>query len=435
MSLTHASRPAVTELAKALGLPVALLSRDGDGWRFETDAVPVQSDRASAPHTELPAAGWSGIPLGTAAGREWLAIVPGHADAWTGRPGLDRLIDRTRRILESSPLEHQPAACANFARRLYAFTRRLTQHANAADLHAVILAAFAREVSATTGSFALFDEGQRTLTITTTRGYPLPLVEHLRIPPGEGIIGEAFLTRRAAIGTASHQARRYRYRTDSFVVVPLTLGDRAIAVSALTDRADGMAFTDDDLSRLRMLAAPAALALARVRTDDDIRELTRAATVDPVTGLFNRRHFESSLHAEISRATRQQQDLALLMIDIDRFKSVNDTRGHVEGDVALRTIAELLRTNVRVFDVCARIGGDEFAIIMPGATTAVGMQVAERIRREVETRTSGEPRITVSIGLAGAGAGTTVEEFTNAADRALLAAKKGGRNRVCIATS
>jgi diguanylate cyclase (GGDEF)-like protein len=89
---------------------------------------------------------------------------------------------------------------------------------------------------------------------------------------------------------------------------------------------------------------------------------------------------------------------------------------------------------VRVFDVCARIGGDEFAIIMPGATTAVGMQVAERIRREVETRTSGEPRITVSIGLAGLGVGATVEEFTNAADRALLAAKKGGRNRVCIAT-
>ena len=100
--------------------------------------------------------------------------------------------------------------------------------------------------------------------------------------------------------------------------------------------------------------------------------------------LFNRRYFETRLDAEVERARRQGQDLALLLIDIDDFKEVNDTRGHLEGDRTLREVADLLRAGVRIFDVCARFGGEEFVIVMPDASVTVAQQVAERIRAQIE---------------------------------------------------
>ena len=126
------------------------------------------------------------------------------------------------------------------------------------------------------------------------------------------------------------------------MLVPLVASGQCLAVIALTDRADGLAFESRDLASARLLAAPAALALARDRVSESLDELTRAATVDPVTGLYNRRYFEAQIQAEVQRARRQQQDLALLMVDIDDFKRINDTLGHLEGDRALRDVANLL---------------------------------------------------------------------------------------------
>ncbi len=206
---------------------------------------------------------------------------------------------------------------------------------------------------------------------------------------------------------------------------------QCLAVIALTDRADGHAFESRDLASARLLAAPAALALARHRVSESLDELTRAATVDPVTGLFNRRYFEAQIQAEVQRARRQQQDLALLMVDIDDFKRINDTLGHLEGDRALRDVANLLRRGVRIFDVCARYGGEEFAILMPGATRHVAVQVAERIRRGIQDRSlqSAAP-MTVSVGVGFLEPDHTEEDLIGAADRALMAAKRAGKNVV-----
>src|SRR4029453_15145019 len=148
-----------------------------------------------------------------------------------------------------------------------------------------------------------------------------------------------------------------------------------------------------------LLAAPAALALAGQRMSENLDQLTRVARVERVTGLFNRRYFETRIQAEVQRARRQQQDLALLMVDIDDFKRINDTFGHLEGDRALRDVADLLRRGVRIFDVCARYGGEEFAIVMPGASRQMAVQVAERIRQGVYDRSRVAPLpMTLSIG-------------------------------------
>ena len=217
------------------------------------------------------------------------------------------------------------------------------------------------------------------------------------------------------------------------MVVPVVAGTRRLAVVALTDRIDGRSFDARDFAAVRILAANAALAFTRERLTENLTELTRIATVDAVTGLFNRRYFEGRLEAEVQRARRQQQELALLMIDIDDFKRINDTWGHLEGDRALRDVADLLRSGVRIFDVCARFGGEEFVIVMPGATAQIAMHVAERIRRQVEQHSAHEPLpVTVSIGIGMLAQHASEDDLVASADRALIAAKTAGKNLVWL---
>jgi len=321
---------------------------------------------------------------------------------------------------------------ADFRRRLYAFSRKLTRPTDAGATHHFILQTVVGEVDARIGAFAVYLETEHALAITATYGYALAIVEHLRIPPGSGVIGKAFESGQAAIGRAGADGpRRLRYRTDSYLVVPILAATEPLAVIAVTDRADSWPFDTRDLLAARMLAAPAALALARERVHGNLDEVTRAAAVDPVTGLFNRRYFEARIHAEVQRARRQEQDLALLMVDIDDFKRLNDTFGHLEGDRALREVADLLRRGVRIFDVCARYGGEEFAIVMPGATRDMAVQVAERIRRGIQDRSRLDPLpMTVSIGVGCLETGESAEDLIGSADRSLMAAKRAGKNVV-----
>jgi diguanylate cyclase (GGDEF)-like protein len=444
--LHDALRALLEGVSRALGAPIALLSRAGAEWRFEAESV-VDSGSAAPRFVEPPAVGrsgadteltdtagsaWTGFVAGTSGRREWMLIVPGRAERWRETPGLNDLMDRFARNLEAVVHQDEERQFGELHRRLYAFVRRLTRAADVTQTHACILRTLANEVRAKTGALAVFAEGDQALTIVATHGYPRAIVEHIRIAPGEGIIGEAFANGRATLGRSGRIGpRRYRYRTDSYIAVPLRAFGRPAAVVTLTDRVDGQPFDDRDFTAVRLLAAPAALAIARHRVSESLDELTRAATVDPVTGLFNRRYFETRIEAEVQRARRQQQDLALLMVDIDDFKRINDTFGHLEGDRALRDVADLLRRGVRIFDVCARYGGEEFAIVMPGATRQMAVQVAERIRQGVYDRSRVAPLpMTVSVGVGFLGVDQSQEDLIASADRALISAKRAGKNIV-----
>jgi diguanylate cyclase (GGDEF)-like protein len=433
-------------VSRTLGVPIALLSREGAEWRFEAESqgkdresappvvvTPTQWERGSDTElTDAAGSAWTGLVAATAGQREWLLIVPGGADRWRGTPGLDDVMDRFARNLETMVHLDDERQFAELHKRAYAFVRRLARASDVAQTHACILRTLAREVRARTGALAVFSEGDQTLTIAATHGYPRAIVDHIRIAPGEGVIGETFSTGRAMLGRSHRGApRRYRYQTDSFIAAPLRTFGRPVAVVTLTDREDGRPFDERDFAAVRLLSAPAALALAHHRVSESVDELTRAATVDPVTGLFNRRYFETRIEAEVQRARRQQQDLALLMVDIDDFKRINDTFGHLEGDRALRDVADLLRRGVRIFDVCARYGGEEFAIVMPGATRQMAVQVAERIRQGVHDRSRIAPLpMTLSIGVGFLGPDQSQEDLIASADRALIAAKRAGKNVV-----
>ena len=160
---------------------------------------------------------------------------------------------------------------------------------------------------------------------------------------------------------------------------------------------------------------------------------------DPLTGLANRRHFRSVLEREIDGVARSGEAALLLMLDIDHFKAINDTHGHVAGDMVLQAVAKCLAGCIRPMDSVARYGGEEFAVVLPNCLVSVGQAVAERIRQTVESLTIKvsplvSVRATISIGGAYAPewVRSTAALWIERADGMLYRAKSEGRNRVCI---
>jgi two-component system cell cycle response regulator len=166
------------------------------------------------------------------------------------------------------------------------------------------------------------------------------------------------------------------------------------------------------------------------------------AITDQLTGLHNRRYMSRHLETLIVGAGNTGKPLAFLILDIDHFKSVNDTYGHAVGDEVLREFAKRIAANVRGIDLACRYGGEEFVVVMPDTDMAFASAVAERLRRSVETTPfaiSRDPQklnITISIGIAGSErSGDTAEALLHRADEALYRAKRGGRNRVVAAAA
>jgi diguanylate cyclase (GGDEF)-like protein len=170
-----------------------------------------------------------------------------------------------------------------------------------------------------------------------------------------------------------------------------------------------------------------------------IDALCQLSSRDPLTGLANRRPFELTLAGELGRVARAGEQALLLTLDIDHFKAVNDTHGHAAGDLVLKAVAEVLVDCVRPMDTVARIGGEEFAIVLPNCLPSVGPTVAERVRRRVSEREVELPdgsAITVTVSLGGAFAPPWVRStpalWLERADRQLYQAKAQGRNRACF---
>ena len=164
--------------------------------------------------------------------------------------------------------------------------------------------------------------------------------------------------------------------------------------------------------------------------------LQEEARVDPKTGLYNARHFAAQLREELERAARFERPLTVVMADLDLLRDINNSYGHLAGDAVLKGLAEIFMKQLRHYDVPARFGGEEFAILLPETTPEQALEIAERIRRSVaetrfEVETSSEPiRATVSLGVAGFPKdGTDANELIHQADLAVYRAKLQGRNR------
>jgi diguanylate cyclase (GGDEF)-like protein len=180
--------------------------------------------------------------------------------------------------------------------------------------------------------------------------------------------------------------------------------------------------------------------LALGTSNINLREvLRRQSTVDELTGLYNRRYFDETLRRELFRAERKRAALAIVMIDLDHFKRMNDTYGHEAGDVVLRAVGQCLRDGVRRSDVACRYGGEELVLVLPECDAAAATRSAEAIRVAIAALElhQGElllPQVTASFGIAMWPAhGDDAAALLQSADRALYAAKHAGRDRVCMA--
>jgi two-component system cell cycle response regulator len=196
-----------------------------------------------------------------------------------------------------------------------------------------------------------------------------------------------------------------------------------------------------ELGALGYLTDPTDLDLlrARARTLLELKQYLdscqEAAFTDHLTGLANRRRFERQLEREVARTERYGHPFCLLLLDIDNFKEVNDTYGHEAGDEVLRCVANVIQSGTRGIDTGARIGGDEFAIILPETSLARGLEVAERLRASVSALGASAPcRVTASLGIAELPSCVrTGEELRAASDAALYDAKRAGRDRAACA--
>jgi diguanylate cyclase (GGDEF)-like protein len=161
------------------------------------------------------------------------------------------------------------------------------------------------------------------------------------------------------------------------------------------------------------------------------------ASTDELTQLANRRRFTETFRLELSRTRRSSAPLSLVLSDIDHLKRINDGLGHPAGDAAIRHVADTLRQGRRDTDLAARLGGEEFALLLPATDKGGAVNAAERIRRELsESVVPGVGTVTVSLGVATCPEdGHSEQELIRVADERLYAAKSGGRNRVCYAAS
>lgn len=299
-------------------------------------------------------------------------------------------------------------------------------------------------IEAEKGSLMLYDISDNTLQVKVVYGLQDKkaefdinngLIECTKLKANEGIAGKVFAEKKAIITNLGAKDPRFA-KTDldsgisSLLCVPLVAKGESIGVINITNKKNGKLFNKQDLEFIEALANQAAIAV-------DNAKLYELATKDGLTKLYIIRHFKSLLETELKRMSRYNHVLTLLMMDIDNFKKVNDTYGHLTGDMVLKEIAAAIQSTIRHIDIAARYGGEEFVVVLPETAARNAKIIAERIRVnvskiEIKIDENNSVRPTVSIGIA---------EFPNidepnmtclieCADKALYQAKNNGKN--CI---
>jgi diguanylate cyclase (GGDEF)-like protein len=431
-----------TELQQRLGSPVAILVRHGGAWspvvtsdvaaggwhfpseqlRFSPEARVVTVDGADGPVTA--------VQLSCDPDSDHDLAFAIHGDLTACAEALTQWSLILGYALRAARARDTAVRTERFLLRGYAMARRLSRVSDVDRVAQTVVTHAARLLDAGRVSLALYSNADACLMIAATYGYPATSVADVRISSGDWVVGHVYATGRPVVvddATALAEPMHFaRYNSCSFAAVPVMAGGETIGVLSVTDKRDDLPFANEDVVALRAVGALAGFALAAARIEREAARLAHAATIDSLTGLLNRTYLDGRLHQEIERARREQTSLALLIADIDDFKSINDRWGHQVGDAVLEAVGQVIRSAVRVFDVCARYGGDEFAIVMPNSDETSATACAERIRRLLDGYRSGGAegaRVTMSIGLAVFESGDAASDLIARADRAMYQVK------------
>jgi diguanylate cyclase (GGDEF)-like protein len=216
------------------------------------------------------------------------------------------------------------------------------------------------------------------------------------------------------------------------VAVPLPGETTPLGLLTIFTRAPDQAFSEEEVRELEELATRAGPAVENARR---FREARQLADLDALTGLHNRRYFHETLAREVARAHRYDRDLALIIFDLDDFKAINDRIGHLSGDGVLAEAAERVREVVRSADIACRVGGDEFAVILPESKIADADQLYSRLQKAVSARPVGQAGpLTISAGVAELQPEDDAIAFFQRSDHALYGAKERGKSQVVAAS-
>ena len=266
--------------------------------------------------------------------------------------------------------------------------------------------------------------GDEMLRVVLVDGEDEEELRRLRIRLGEGLTGLAALEGRTVVSNDAHIDPRAglvpgtEQTPEAVACVPLIARERRLGALTLYRRGSIRAFAVHEVALISDFAAIAALALDNARIHG---ELERLATTDDLTGLANRRRFRAELEREVATATRYGSPLSLLLLDLDNFKMINDTYGHIAGDEALVDVARAIAAELRAPDFAARLGGDEFAVLLPQTTAADASALARRLERAI-ARARTPQAMSVSIGMSTLGGGGS--SLLDDADRFLYEAKR-----------
>jgi diguanylate cyclase (GGDEF)-like protein len=298
-------------------------------------------------------------------------------------------------------------------------------------------------LNAEKASLMLLEEERRELLIKAVKGINKWIAKNIRVKVGEGIAGKVCKEGRPLIVSDMERnlstQRKPNYRTESFMSIPLKIGDETIGVLNIADKAGGEVFSEADAEFIRYFASYASIAIKGAHYYSMSEEMRTLSITDPLTGLFNRRYFDNRVFEELQRGIRYESVSSLAIFDIDDFKLFNDTEGHVAGDEILKAIAHISRESLRSIDIIARFGGEEFVIIMPQTDKDEAFLVAERVRKNIKElipkswKKFPREKITVSMGIASFPAdGKDVKALIKNTDRALYQAKVSGKDRTVI---
>jgi len=264
------------------------------------------------------------------------------------------------------------------------------------------------------------------LAVAVARGEDEELMRALRIRFGEGLTGAAALERCSVVANDAHLDPRAcvvpgtELAPEAVACLPLLARGGLLGVLSLSRRGGSRAFAREEIELVADFAAVAALALdnAKIRA-----ELELLATTDDLTGLANRRRFRSELEREIAAAARYQAPLSLLLLDLDDFKAINDRYGHESGDQALKDVADAIRQRLRAPDLVARIGGDEFAILLPQTGRQAAEALAHSLAQTIRSALTPPLATSASIGISSLQGGQPHNLLADA-DRFLYQAKR-----------
>lgn len=321
---------------------------------------------------------------------------------------------------------------------MYELGLMLSSSVDLKEVYSIIINYATKLTETPAGSIAILDEKTGEMTLAAAKGFSKSFFKLDRWKLRKGGLTSYILNQEEPVIlpdisslTEGVNPALIKEGVKSLIATPLLVRGKIIGILYVDDF-ERREFTDRDSTILGLLSGYAALAIEKGKLLDDTRQM---AITDGLTGLNNQQEFLKRLEEETARAGRYRRPLSVVELDIDYFKAYNDTHGHLAGNDILRNLAKCIGDHSRVTDLCARTGGEEFAIIMPETDFEKAVSLAERLRVmveshecQIEERVS---RITISIGVASFPEhGSTAMELYHAVDQALYKAKELGRNRV-----